>query len=58
VVLGPIRWLPSHRAPAILCYLSFLVLGIAFFTLPGVGLLGFLGARFVLRVLVHDGLAA
>jgi len=58
VVLGPIRWLPSHRAPVILSYPLFLVIGNAFFTLAGVGLLGFLGVRFVLRVLVHEGLAA
>jgi len=58
VWLGPIRWLPSHRAPTILCYLSFLALGVAFFAFAGVGLLGFLGVRFVPRVLVHERRAA
>ena len=57
MVLGPIRWLPSHRAHVVLCYPSFLVLGIAFFTLAGVGLLGILGGRFVIRTLVREGLA-
>jgi hypothetical protein len=50
MVLGPFRWLPSHLAPVVLCYPSFLVLEIPFFTLDGVGLLGFLGVRFVLMV--------
>ena len=57
MLLGPIRWLPSHRALVVLCYLSFLVLGTAFVTLAGVGLLGILGVRSVSRVLVHEGLA-
>ena len=57
MLLGPIRWLPSHRTPFVLCYPSFLVLEIAFVTLADVGLLGILGVRFVLRVLVHEGLA-
>ena len=54
MVVGPIRWLPSHRAPIVLCHPSFLDLGILFFDLADVGLLGFLGVRFVLRVSVHD----
>ncbi len=54
--LGP--WLPSHRAPYVLCCLSFLVLGAAFFALGGVGLLCFLGGCLALRVLVHEGLVA
>ena len=58
MVLGSIRCLPSHRAPVFLCHPSFLVLGVAIFTLAGVGLLGFLGVRFVLKVLDHEGLAA
>ncbi len=57
MVLGPIRWLPSRRAHVVLCYPSFLVLGIPFCTLAGVGLLGILGVRFVLRVMVREGLA-
>ena len=57
MLLDPIRWLPSHRAHVVLCYPSFLVLGFAFVTLAGVGLLGILGVRFVFRVLIHEGLA-
>ncbi len=53
-----IHCLPSQRAPVVLIYSSFVVLGVAFFTLAGVGLLGFRGVRFILRVLVHEGLAA
>ena len=53
MVLGPIRWLPSHRALVVLWYPSFLFLGIAFFSLVGVGLLGILGVCFVLMVLVR-----
>ena len=58
MVLDSIRWLPSRRARVVLCYPSFLILGIDFFTLAGVGLLGFIGVRLFLRVLVHEGLAA
>ena len=57
MVLGPIRWLPSHRAHIVLCYPSCLVIEIPLFTRAGVGLLGFLGGRFVLTVLVHEGFA-
>ena len=57
MVSGPIRWLPSHRAHVVLCYPSLIVLKIAIFTLAGVGLLGILGGRFVLKVLVCEGLA-
>ena len=54
--LGP--WLPSHRAPFVLCRLSFLVLGVVFFALGVVGLICLLGGCLVLRVLVHEGLDA
>ena len=37
-VLCLVRWLPSHRAPVVLCFPSFLVLGVAFCALAGVAL--------------------
>jgi len=54
--LGP--WLPSHRAPFVLCRISFLVLGVAFFAFAGAGLLCLLRGCLVLMVLVHEGLVA
>jgi len=42
VWLGPARWLPSHQAPVVLSRPSFLVLGVAFVSFAGVGLLSFL----------------
>jgi hypothetical protein len=39
LALNLVQWLPSHRAPVVLRSSSFLVLGVAFFTLAGVGLL-------------------
>ena len=56
--LGPVQWLPSHRAPVVLCRPSFLVLGVAFFAFAGVGRLGLLGVCLVFRVLVHERLVA
>ena len=58
VGLNPVRWLPSHRVHVVLCCSSFLVLGVAFLSLVGVGLLGFLGVCFVFGVLVHEGFTA
>ena len=37
---GP--WLPSYWAHVVLCLSSFLILGVALFSLAGVGLLGLL----------------
>jgi len=58
VWMGLVRWLPSHRTHVVSYYPSFIVLGVAFLAFDGVGLLGFLGVRFVIRALVHEGLAA
>ncbi len=57
MVLILVRWLPSRRAPVILCSSSIFDLEVAFFALAGVGIFGLLGVRFVLVALVHEGLA-
>jgi hypothetical protein len=43
LALGPVVWLPSHRAHVVLWPSSFLGLGVTLFPLAGVGLFGFLG---------------
>ena len=58
VLLRMFPWLPSHRAHVVSWSSSFLVLGVAFYTLAGVGLFCLLGDCFVLGVLVYEGLVA
>ena len=57
-MLSLVRWLPSHRAPVVLCSSSFLGLGVAFFSLAGVGLFYLLGVCLILKVIVHEGFVA
>ena len=57
-LVGPGCWLPSHRAPIVLCLHSFLGLGVVFFALAGVGLFGLLGVGFVFGVFFHERLIA
>ena len=57
-MLNLVQWLSFHRAHVAFCFPQFFVLGVAFFALFGVGLFGLLEFRFVLRVLVYEGLAA
>jgi len=55
-------WVQSAGCPLIGRMSSYVIrhffLKVAFFTLAGAGLLDLLGVRFVLRVLIHEGLAA
>ena len=57
-VLCNVRRLPFHWAPVVPCSPSFLVLGVACFALVGVNIFGLLRVCFILRVFVHERLAA
>ncbi len=56
--MRPGLWLPSHRAPIVLCPASCFGFGFVFLAFAGVSLLGLLGVRFTLGVVVHKGFAA
>ncbi len=51
------QWPPFHWAPLFLYFYSFLGLGVVLLSLAGVGLLGLLGVRLFLLVVLHEGLA-
>ena len=55
LTLNLMRWLPSHRAPVVLCVSSFLGLGVVFLPFAGVGLFGLLGVRLILGIIFHAG---